>query len=302
MSSSVSHTLRLLQRNCHHQPPWYFQKRYKTADALKAGYATPHPKIRSDKNAALWPRPNSDQQRQSPPLHSVYSEKELRVEETHEPRKEWADAVAFAAVRTLRFGFDTATGYSDRLNRMSEWQWLNRIVFLETIAGVPGMVAGMTRHMLSMRTLKKDEGWINTMLEEAENERMHLMTFLTLKQPTPLLRFFVLSGQAVFFALYFLAYMVSPRTCHRFVGYLEEEAVHTYTNCLKDIKVGEIRHWSHTPAPLIAKSYWRLKEGATVEDVVAAVRADEAEHRTVNHTLAKLKPDDPSPFKVPHTK
>jgi hypothetical protein len=43
--------------------------------------------------------------------------------------------------------------------------------------------AGMIRHLRSLRTMKRDHGWIPTLLEEAENERMHLMTFIKIKQP-----------------------------------------------------------------------------------------------------------------------
>ena len=75
----------------------------------------------------------------------------------------------------------------------------------------------------------RDHGWIHTLLEEAENERMHLLTFLKLKQPGPVFRFMVLVSQGVMFNAFFLAYIISPKTCHRFVGYIEEEAVHTYT-------------------------------------------------------------------------
>lgn len=37
----------------------------------------------------------------------------------------------------------------------------------------------------------------------------------------------------MFFNAYFLAYLVSPRMCHAAVGYLEEEAVKTYTHALQ---------------------------------------------------------------------
>ena len=39
----------------------------------------------------------------------------------------------------------------------------------------------MLRHMRSLRTMERDHGWIHTLLEEAENERMHLLTFMTLR-------------------------------------------------------------------------------------------------------------------------
>jgi threonyl-tRNA synthetase len=40
-----------------------------------------------------------------------------------------------------------------------------------------------------------DHGWIHTLLEEAENERMHLLTFIRLKQPGPLFRLSVVATQ-----------------------------------------------------------------------------------------------------------
>ena len=37
----------------------------------------------------------------------------------------------------------------------------------------------------------------------------------------------------MFVTLFGIWYVFSPRFCHRFVGYLEEEAVKTYTKCLE---------------------------------------------------------------------
>ncbi|KAJ3082031.1 hypothetical protein HDU99_003843 [Rhizoclosmatium hyalinum] len=214
---------------------------------------------------------------------------------THREVSGIKDRIAFGLVRTMRYVFDTATGYVDTPNVMSERQWLNRICFLETVAGVPGMVAAMLRHTRSLRLLKRDNGWIHTLLEEAENERMHLLTFMKMKEPGLMFRAMVLVTQGVFFNAYLACYLLSPQTCHRFVGYLEESAVHTYTLCLKDIEQGKIRHWGTQPAPEIARFYWQLSENATVKDVVAAVRADEADHRDTNHALAELQVDDVNP-------
>ena len=50
------------------------------------------------------------------------------------------------------------------------------------------------------------------------------------------------------------------------------------------------------PAPEIARSYWRLDQKATMLDVLENVRADESNHRFVNHTLAELEPTDFNPF------
>ena len=169
-------------------------------------------------------------------------------------------------------------------------EWLFRFIFLETVAGIPGMVAGMLRHMNSLRLLRHDNGWIHTLLEEAENERMHLMTFLNMKQPSIFLRAGVLAAQGVFFNAFFFSYLISPRTCHRFVGYLEEEAVRTYTHALNDIDSGgtDARQWAKERAPKLAIEYWKMDEDATIRDVLLAVRADEASHAHVNHTFSSM--------------
>jgi len=88
--------------------------------------------------------------------HEIYSEKELNaIEITHKKFETWHDRVAYAAVRTLRVFFDTFTGYihGSTTSSMTEPQWLRRFIFLESIAGVPGMVGGMSRHMKSLRKL-----------------------------------------------------------------------------------------------------------------------------------------------------
>ena len=63
--------------------------------------------------------------------------------------------------------------------------------------------------------MKRDSGWIHTLLEEAENERMHLMTFMTLREPPIWLRALCLGAQGVFYNVFFISYMISPKTCHR---------------------------------------------------------------------------------------
>jgi len=117
----------------------------------------------------------------------------------------------------------------------------------------------MTRHMKSLRSLKKDFGWIHHLLEEAENERVHLFIFLSLKQPGPFFRLFIAGAQAVFFNIYFWTYVFSPKLAHRFVGYLEEEAVHTYTILLQQMDNGSLPEWRKTEAPDEAAKYYNLK-------------------------------------------
>jgi ubiquinol oxidase len=128
-----------------------------------------------------------------------------------------------------------------------------------------------------------DKGWIKTLMDEAENERMHLMTFIELARPTAFERFVVVAVQWVFYLAFFGLYLVSPRTAHRVVGYFEEEAVISYTHFLKEIDEGRT---ANVPAPQIARRYWSLPASATLRDVVEVVRADEAHHRDVNHSFA----------------
>ena len=159
---------------------------------------------------------------------------------------------------------------------MTEAKWLQRFIFLETVAALPGMVGGAIRHLHSLRLMKRDNGWIHTLLEEAENERMHLLTFIQMRQPGPLFRSAVLVAQGVVFNLFFVSYLLSPKTCHRFVGYLEEEAVKTYTHAIADLDAGKLPAWNNMLAPPLAVEYWKLKPGATMRDLLLAVRADEA--------------------------
>ena len=111
------------------------------------------------------------------------------------------------------------------------------------------------------------------------------MTFLEVTQPRWWERALVVAAQGVFFNAYFVGYLVSPKFAHRFVGYLEEEAVHSYTEYLKDLEAGKIEN---TPAPAIAIDYWRLPADATLKDVVTVVRADEAHHRDANHYASDI--------------
>ncbi|KAG8830598.1 hypothetical protein FRC20_008317 [Serendipita sp. 405] len=179
---------------------------------------------------------------------------------------------------------------------LTESQWMTRILFLETIAGVPGFFAAMIRHLKGLRAMKRDGGWIHTLLEEAENERMHLMTFMTLRESSIFFRAFIVLSQGVFANAFFIGYLISPPMMHRFVGALEEEATVTYTALIDDIENGRFPEWADKPAPTIAIDYWRLQPNANMLDVIYAVRSDETTHRFVNHTFANLKPNDINPF------
>lgn len=160
-------------------------------------------------------------------------------------------------------------------------------MILETVAAVPGMVGGTLRHLGSLRRLEGDRGRIRLLLDEAENERMHLMVFMQIAQPSPFERLLVLLAQGVFYNAFFLLYLLSPRTAHRVVGYFEEEAVYSYTEYLAGVDAGV---HENVPAPEVAIRYWGLAPDARLREVILAVREDEAGHRDVNHGLA----DDPA--------
>ena len=192
---------------------------------------------------------------------------------THRPAKTGSERVAFAFVKLLRFCADTF--FAKRYG--------HRAVVLETVAAVPGMVGATLTHLRCLRRMCDDKGWIGTLMDEAENERMHLMTFIEVCKPTAFERFVVVAVQWVFYLFFFGLYLISPKTAHRVVGYFEEEAVASYTHYLAEIDAALS---PDVPAPDIAKRYWTLPEGATLRDVVIVVRADEAHHRDVNHRFA----------------
>ena len=156
---------------------------------------------------------------------------------------------------------------------------------LETVAAVPGMVAGMLLHLKSLRKMEDDKGWIKTLLDEAENERMHLMTFIHVAKPTLIERVIIMIAQFIFIITYAIIYLISQRTAHRIVGYFEEEAVISYTEYLHELENGTI---PDEPAPEVAINYWNLPLHATLKDVVRVIRDDEAGHRDVNHNFATV--------------
>ena len=198
----------------------------------------------------------------------------FEVERTHFSPKDFSDRIAYRVVRFMRFFADLF--FAGRYG--------HRAVVLETVAAVPGMVAGNIQHLSSLRRMKDDDGWIHTLLEEAENERMHLLTFIEIAQPSAFERILIIIAQGIFYNGFFLLYLLSSKTAHRIVGYLEEEAVYSYTEYLEGVDSGK---YENVAAPQIAIDYWQLPQDARLREVIIAVRADEAKHRDVNHGFAE---------------
>ena len=226
----------------------------------------------------------------------AYTDEELDVKLTHKPPQGFTNKLSFQAVKAVRYLFDLGTGWRGEITTDKV---MNRVIYLETIAAVPGIVAGVFRHFKSLRAMTRDGGMLNMFLEEALNERMHLLTFIKMKNPGMILRTAVLGGQVGFGTFYGLAYVISPKFCHSFVGYVEEEACSTYTKIIKAIEEApegsDLAAWRTEMAPDIGKSYWHLGENGTVLDLMYAIRADEAEHRDVNHFASDAKRGDLAP-------
>ena len=207
----------------------------------------------------------------------------------HHKPENLSDKVALAFTKLLRFIADT----------FFKKKYGHRAVVLETVAAVPGMVGGMLIHLKSLRRIKEDKGWIKTLLDEAENERMHLMTFINIAQPTLFERFLIMFAQFIFIVFYLMVYIISPRTAHRIVGYFEEEAVISYTQYLEEVESGKIEN---VKAPKIAIDYWNLSLNSTLKDVIKVVRDDEAGHRDLNHSYANIlnNKEDPNEEQLQH--
>ena len=188
--------------------------------------------------------------------------------------KNFSDLFALSMTKFFRFVADTF--FAKRYG--------HRAVVLETIAGVPGMVAGMLIHLKSLRKMQTGYGdQIREMLAEAENERMHLMFFIEIAKPNLFERFLVITSQAVFMAFYLFMYIFFPKTSHRMIGYFEDEAVKSYTEYLNLVKSGKVMN---IRAPKIAIEYYNLKKDAKLSDLIISVRADEMHHAEVNHDYA----------------
>ena len=160
----------------------------------------------------------------------------------------------------------------------------HRAVVLETVAGVPGIVAGVWLHLKSLRKMKTGYGPdIREMLSEAENERMHLMFFIEIAKPNWFERYLLLFAQLIIMIFYFILYVIDYKTAHRMIAYFEEEAVKSYTDYLGLVERGEVEN---VPAPRLAIQYYEMGSNAKLSDLIRHVRADEQHHSEVNHKYA----------------
>ncbi|KAL3682678.1 hypothetical protein R1sor_000700 [Riccia sorocarpa] len=248
-------------------------------ELVRSNYWGVVPKTATREDGSPWPWSSFR------PWETYSPDISIDVKKHHVPEN-WEDKLAFWTVKALRYPTDL----------FFRKRYGCRAMMLETVAAVPGMVGGMLLHLRSLRRFEHSGGWIKALLEEAENERMHLMTLMEVTKPNWYERALVVTTQGVFFNAYFLLYLLTPRVAHRFVGYLEEEAIYSYTKYLEGIDKG---HFENIPAPAIAIDYWRLPKDARLRDVVMVIRADEAHHRDVNHYASDIRKEGKQFYEAP---
>jgi threonyl-tRNA synthetase len=197
------------------------------------------------------------------------------------------DKIAFSFNQIFQKSLNIFTVYK-KGDQMNEEKYLKRLVLLETFSGVPGMIGGMMRHLLALRTLNEDGGWIHHLLEEAGNERTHLFTLLKIRQPGVSQRIFILFSQLLFISYYTTLYLISPKTAHKFVSYMAEDAFKIYSEVIKDLDEGKLPVWSLRNASKEDMRYWNLSEDAKFRDVLVAIRADKLYHREFNDHFSKI--------------
>jgi len=240
----------------------------------------------------------------NPTINHVWSASEvdegLKTQPRHQPQL-FSEKFISGSIQCAYWTFNKVTGYVAA--DPTPESIITRLLFLESIAGVPGMVAAQHRHFASLRTLSRDYGWIHTLLEEAENERMHLLTFIDAFDATATQRAIVYGLQFGWAGFFIPLYVLSPRMAHRAVGYVEEMAVYTYSNIIELMGTpGSKLHaaWTDKKVPPIAINYWRMRSDATFLDMMKQIALDETNHRDVNHTFAEMAWTDPNPHVSKH--
>ena len=274
-----------------------------SVDDVEKSNATPHRKLSSSSQHPLG-LGNCSTEYMFGKDRGVYTPEELDIKITHVPPVTNTDKAAHFAVKIVRFLFDAVSGWN--FGEVTKAKIMRRVIFLETVAAIPGFVAAMVRHFKSLRNMSRDGGMLNMFLDEANNERMHLLTFVKMRDPGKIFRVLVMASQTLVGTGFFILYHISPKFCHRFVGYVEEEACHTYTKIIDEVENApegsELAAWRTEIAPAIGRAYWRLGEKGTVLDVIYAIRADEAEHRDVNHVCCGMSEGQINPLMNPQEK
>lgn len=159
--------------------------------------------------------------------HPEWTAEEVRdIDHIQPVIKSSSDTRAKFYARQIQIMNDVLSSYSFRKNSTDpETQykgWINRILYMQNVIGVPSFVGAMWRHLRSLRKLSEEEsGDIHGMLKESENERVHLLLFLEYHKPSFIYRFGMVSSQALFLFSFSILYMINPRMVHRLVADIE---------------------------------------------------------------------------------
>ncbi len=184
-----------------------------------------------------------------------------------------SDRIADGAVRAL-FSIAGAALFGRRYG--------DRVIVLETIAAVPAMVAATVLHLKCLRRMIDDRGWVRAFMDEAENQRAHLMSFVAIARPSTSERLLIAVAQGIFYNADFLLYLISPRTAHRLA------AISPSARCslFRIPGAAGIGRPAQRAGAGPARAYWNLAPDARLSDMILAMREDEAIHRDINHAFA----------------
>ncbi|GAB4813274.1 hypothetical protein N2152v2_000320 [Parachlorella kessleri] len=252
------------------------------------GYIAPHPSIRKD-------AVDVDSFLQN---HQVYT-KDYLVSVTpshHNPNKIY-EALGWywhVAVRTVVW---LLTGiFAVGADGPTESQLASRIQFFASAGQAVGAAGALANHLKSAVFARSDNGWVHTLLAEAECLRAHMGTIVMVETPSFVTRIIFLGVQAQVFVQYFLVYLLAPGVAHAYSAYRAEEQLFNYSQAIRLIERGNFRKWRNTHAPDLARAYYALPAGSTFQDVLLRLRADEACIHHMNMVFAQLWPGSRNPF------
>lgn len=174
------------------------------------------------------------------------------------------DRVARMEVLGMRYMFDVLTGYRrpfpGQEKALTENNWLNKTIMLETLAMTPLFAASIVRYWRSLGGLRQDKGWVHALLDDSENERMHLTNWMMVKRPNLMMRAFVLAQQAFYVPMFMFGYTFTPKMAYRAIGYIEEVGLTHYRLLLREIERegSPVHSWNFIPAPQVSREYWNM--------------------------------------------
>ena len=193
--------------------------------------------------------------------------------------KIFSDFVALYIAKTFRFS----------AKKVFAKYFIYYLLFLETFARSSSAAASQWIHLKCLQKVKYDRDWIKILTNQAENERIHLITIIEIIQPKLFVRLLIIFGQITYQILYLFLYIIFPRTAHRFIGYSREESARDYNNYLEHLENDVSLNIN---ASQISIKHWNLDSKAKLIDVVKLISKDKMNHATINHKVADTIDED----------